>query len=178
MAPVNLRNYLGAIDDYLGDDEEYLGAVRRPMKRPLAVAAKRQLQQPMPGVPTAGPRIEPLGFPTTFAFVNAGATTISQNARPMKPFKGSRVIIDIARTGATATGLVTVTALVVGARPVPVAQNPIGAGVFAPNAFGIELMMDEAVPGIDITCALTISAAPGAGDSVICSVTIIGLSWS
>jgi len=175
----NLRNYLGAIDDYLGDDEEYLGAVaRRPMKRPLAAAAKRQLAQPMPGVPTQGPRIEPLGFPTTFNFVNAGATTIQQSARPMKPFKGSRVVIDIARTGATATGLVTVTQLVVGARPVPVAQNPIGAGVFAPTAFGIELMMDEAVPGIDITVALTISAAPGAGDTVVCSVTLIGLSWS
>lgn len=194
----SFREYLGALDDYLGDDDEMLGAPRRrrsgargrrggvpgfgralaPTSR--AEAAAHALTPPIAGVPKPGARLEPLGFPA-FAFVVGGATTITQQATPQKPFKGSRLVIDTARTnaGASASGLVTVTSLKVGVREVLVSAQPIGAGSFAPNAFGVELMMDEAVPGVLITLTLAISAAPTVvGDRVDCAGTIIGLSWS
>lgn len=182
---MGFRDYLGAFDDYLGDDEEYLGApVRRrvaarsvAIARPVAHAAKAQLAQPMPGVPKAGPRIEPLGFPI-LTFTNASGLTLVATTRPQKPFKGSRLVLDIARTGVGATGLISVASLKVGARDVLVNANPIGAGTFAPNAFGVELMMDEAVPGIDVVLTLTCSVAPGAGERIDVNGTVLGMTWS
>lgn len=180
---MGFRDYLGALDDYLGEDAEYLGAAprrvvrRAPAPRPLAAAARAQLAQPMPGVPKAGPRIEPLGFPI-ISFTNASGLTLNATTRPQKPFKGSRLVLDIARTGAGATGLVSVASLKVGARDVLVNANPIGAGTFAPNAFGVELMMDEAVPGIDIVLTLTCSVAPGAGERIDINASVLGMTWS
>lgn len=176
---MGFKDYLGAFDEYIGDDE-LLGARAMVKHRapPIRAIAQRQLVTPMPGVPKAGPRLEPVGFPA-FAFVVAGATTIAQTTRPQKPFKGSRLVIDIARTGATATGLITVVSLKIGARDVLVNANPIGAGTFAANAFGVELMMDEATPGIDIVLTLATSAAPtAAGDRIDIAATIVGMSWS
>jgi len=175
---MGFKDYLGAFDEFIGDDE-LLGAraVRRGAP-PIRAIAQRQLMTPMPGVPKAGPRLEPVGFPA-FAFVVAGATTIAQTTRPQKPFKGSRLVIDIARTGATATGLITVVSLKIGARDVLINANPIGAGTFAANAFGVELMMDEATPGIDIVLTLATSAAPtAAGDRIDIAATIVGMTWS
>lgn len=179
----DLREYLGAVDDYLGDDDDILGAAPRSRRRispgrsPLAVRAARQLAQPMAGVPKPGPRIEPVGFPVV-SFTNTSGTAITVTTRPQKPFKGSRLVLDIARTGPTATGLITVAQLLVGSRNVLVNANPIGAGAFAPNAFGVELLMDEAVPGIDLTLELQTSVAPGVGDRIDVSATIMGLTFS
>lgn len=176
---MGFRDYLGAMDDYIGDDD-MLGAPARRRgaiaRRPLASAARAQLSQPMPGVPKAGPRLEPLGFPT-FTFLPAAATVILQTTSPQKPFKGSRLVIDIARTGA-ATGLITVTRFKVGARDVLVNDNGIGAATFGANAFGVELMMDEAVPGILLTLQLTISIVPPAATQVDVAATVIGMTWS
>lgn len=184
---MSFREYLGSIDDYLGDDDDILGAPARrrapargrnafvPRVPPRQVAAA--LTPVMPGVPKEGARIEPLGF-EAFAFTAASGTSLSKTTRPMKPFKGSRLVLDIARTGATSTGLVTVTQFVVGARNVLVNSQPIGAGTFAPDGVGIQLMLDEVTPGVEITLQLAISAAPGASDRVDIAATLIGLTWS
>lgn len=174
------REYLGALDDYIGDDDMLGAAPRRraPARAPLVAAAQRQLHQAMPGVPKSGPRLEPLGFPV-FAFALATATTVVQTTNPQKPFKGSRLVLDIARSGATAIGLVTVGSLKVGARDVLVNTNPIGAATFAANAFGVELMMDEAVPGVNLACSITLGLpALAAADIVNVSATVIGMTWT
>lgn len=181
---MGFRDFLGAMDEYLGDDSEYLGAVRRapaPRRiaaaRPIASAAMRQLSQPMAGVPKPGPRIEPIGFPT-ISFTAASGVTLSATTRPQKPFKGSRLVVELARSGTTATGLISVATLKVGARDVLVNSNPIGAGTFAPGAFGVELMLDEAVPGIDLAVTLVCSSAPTTTDRIDVAVTIMGMTWS
>lgn len=176
-----LEQFIGDLDNYMGSDDDMLmGAPRR--RRPQAVTNRRRaaaslLSSPAPGVPQAGARIEPLGFPTV-TFNNTSGVLLTSTARPQKPFKGSRLGVTVARTGATATGLVTVARLTIGARDVFVNNQPIPAELFAPNAFGIELNMDEAGPGIDIAVQFGVSAAPGAGDSIVVGVCIIGLTWA
>lgn len=176
---MGFRSYLGAMDDYIGDDDMLGRRGSRGRGRPPIVAsAARALTTLAPGVPTAGPRLEPLGFPI-FNFVNAGATTITQITNPQKPFKGSRLTLDIARTGATATGLVSVSSLKVGARDVLVNTNPIGAGTFAPGAFGVELMMDTATPGVNLAATIVLGApALAVAATVDVSATVIGMTWS
>lgn len=193
----NIEEYLAGIDEYLADDD--MGARRRSPRRsrrsrgggglrraplpnagatPTRQQAAAALTSYAPGIPQGGPRVEPLGF-AVFAFTATSGLTLVQTARPQKPFKGSRVVIDIARTGASATGLVSIADLSIGTRPVLVNRaQPIPAGAFAPTAFGIELMMDDAGPGIDITLQLVISAAPTTVDTVVVGATILGLTWS
>jgi hypothetical protein len=182
-----LTDFVGAMEDYVGDDD-MLGAparalVRRrrvyaPMRRPPVVeAATRSLAGAKAGVPKVGPKIEPLGFPV-FTFNLTSGTTLVQVTRPQKRFKGSRLVLDIARTGATALQLVTMVDLKVGAVPVPVNSNPIGAGAFAANAQSVEMMLPEAIPGIEI--ALTLGIVGGAftgSDRIDVSGTIIGMTF-
>lgn len=181
---MGFNDYLGAYDDYLGDDDMLGAPVRRRGRMVLPAAhsaianrARAQLAQPMPGVPKSGPRIEPLGLPGA-QFVNAGATTILVSTTPQKPFKGSRLVIDIVRGPVVSGGLVTVSRLKVGARDVLVNSNPVPAAAFGPTAFGIELQMDEAGPGVVIEVEYRITASPSAGNTVDVGGAIIGMTWS
>jgi len=127
----------------------------------------------VPGTPTPGARNFPVGF-GTFAFVNGGATAVNLIANPQRPIKGARLVVQVNRTGATATGLVTITTLLVGQNNQLVSAQALPAEAFAPGAFQTTLSLDPATPGIDITLGLSISAAPGAGDQVDVSAMLIG----
>lgn len=202
---MGLMDYLGAIDDYIGyEDDDMLGApVRRVQQRgggPFGMPAPRraaagghrlltqraqavaaELQQPeISGAVPQGPLIEPLGFPV-FSFVVAGATSVTQVTQPQRALKGGRLTIDIARVnaGGSAGGLITVSAFFIGGHNVLVnPAAPIGAGTFAPNAQQVQLLLPPCGQGTIISMQLTISAAPTvAGDRVDVSVTILGATW-
>jgi hypothetical protein len=179
---MGFREYLGAIDAYVGDDD-ILGAARRGhpshghamRRRPLAHAAAATLHAANTGIVTPGPRIEPLGF-TAVQFTAASGLILQATGRPQKPFKGSRLVVVDQRLGTG--GLVSITSLKIGVREVLVSTQGIPAQAFAPNAFGIELMMDEAGPGIEIVATYVISAAPAGADVVNVGTTVMGMSWS
>jgi hypothetical protein len=181
---MGIKDYLGAMPDYVGD-ADMLGMPVRGLQRhrnPHLRNAYSMLHQPMAGVPNFGPREEPIGVAPVganfYSFTAASGLTLTGVAQPQKAFKGRRLILDIARTGATSTGLVFVVDIKVGQRPVPVSAQPVGAGAFGATAFGVDLMLDTAVPGIIITIVLSISSAPTTTDTVNVSGTIIGLTWS
>lgn len=117
----------------------------------------------------------PMGFPTQ-TFTNVSGTALNAVSAPFVAFKGKRLSIDIARTGATATGLITITRLDVGqANQLPNA-NPIGAGTFAPTAVATRLDLAWCASAISVTIGLATSVAPGAGDSIAVQPTLIGIS--
>jgi hypothetical protein len=181
---MSFRTMLGAVDDYLGDDDDFLGAPARrgagprfgrPTRRMPARQVAAALDPVMPGIPKAGARIEPLGFPEV-VFTNTSGLSLQVTTRPQKPFKGSRLVVDVARTGAGATGAIKLSSLVIGSRNVLVNSNPIGVGTFAANADGVALMLDEVTPGVDIVATFTCSVAPGAGERIDVVPTLIGLT--
>jgi hypothetical protein len=133
----------------------------------------RMLVPQTPGVPMPGMRLQPLGLGAT-AFTNVSGTLLALTARPQRPFKGLRLVLDITRTGATSTGLVTVTRLDIGTQNQLVSSGALSAGAFAATAFDVNLQLDPATPGIDITVQLSISAAPTTTDRVDISGTIFG----
>lgn len=181
---------LGALD--LGDIQfldslQDVGAVRR---RPAARGRRgimlrnqagnrampaRALIPQVPGVPAPGLRLQPLGFPT-LTFNASSGTTLTATTRPQRPFKGQRLVIDIARTGATSTGLVSIAQLLVGTNNQMVSPNPIGAGAFSPGAYDTNMVIAAATPGVDVTVQYVISAAPTATDTVVVGTTIMGTS--
>jgi hypothetical protein len=170
-------NYFDALAD-VGDDDMgslEIGRVRRGGRNRGGggrVAARMLIPQ-VPGVPAPGARLQPLGLGAT-AFTSASGTVLALTAQPQRPFKGQRLVIDITRTGATATGLVTITRLDIGTMNQLVASGALAAAAFAATAFDVNLQLDPATPGITITVQLAISVAPGVGDRVDCAGVIFG----
>ena len=164
----------------IGDDD--LGSlevgIRNPFRRRRGGGRgipRRSLIPSTPGVPMPGVRLQPLGLGAT-AFTAASGTILALTAQPQRPFKGQRLVVDITRTGASATGLVTITRLDVGTANQLVASSALSAAAFAPTAFDVNLQLDPATPGITITVQFAISAAPVAADRVDIGATILGTS--
>jgi len=148
-----------------------------PMTRPPAYGAQmlpvQRLVPRIPGAPAVGLRLQPLGFPVV-TFTATSGTALTSTTRPQRPFKGKRLLISLARTGATATGLITITALNIGTNNQFVSSGPIGADAFAPNAFDVNLELAACTTALDITINFAVSAAPAMTDTIAVNATIIG----
>jgi hypothetical protein len=148
---------------------------RRAKKRAMVRRriAARALMPAIPGVPMPGARLQPLGLGAT-AFTVASGAVLSLVARPQRPFKGQRLVVDITRTGASATGLVTITRLDIGTANQLVSSGALSAAAFAATAFDVNLQLDPATPGIDITVQFAVSVSPAGADRIDLSGTIFG----
>lgn len=136
---------------------------------------RRMLIPSTPGVPASGLRDQPLGLGAT-AFTPTSGTLLLLQASPQRPFKGERLVVDITRTGATSTGLVTIARLDIGTDNQLVGSGAISAAAFAPTAFGTRLSLAPATPGILVSITFNVSASPGAGDRIDIGATLFGLA--
>lgn len=125
----------------------------------------------IPGAPAIGVKLQPLGF-TTIAFTATSGTALGATTRPQKPCKGKRLVVDIARTGATATGLITVTSITVGVNNQLVSTQPVGAGAFAAGAFDTNVELSASSTALDIVVNYAISVAPTMTDRVDIATTL------
>jgi len=157
---------------------DYVGARRRgrtmqrSRSRGRGISARALLPQ-VPGVPMPGARLQPLGLGAT-AFTASSGVSLQLTALPQRPFKGQRLILDVTRTGTSATGLVTVQQFLVGTQNQLVGSGALSANAFAATAFDANIAIDPATPGISMTVALAISAAPTSSDRVDVGGTVFG----
>jgi hypothetical protein len=192
--------------DFAGDDDmgELMGALagynpelammmgkRRKKKKAQQALAKYQAQrmrspftqptplsvvQPVtPGVPDRGGRVQPLGF-NNGAFTAAGPAVVTVRARPQRPIRGGRLVADFSRTGASATGLLTLVQLVVATDGQLLSGDPISFAALSPNAFGVGVNLSPAAVGNEITATVAISALPANADRVDFNLTLFGLT--
>lgn len=146
----------------------------RPPARPYGPGIPSQRIMPsIPGAPAIGVKLQPLGF-TTVAFTAASGTALPATTRPQKPFKGKRLVVDIARTGASATGLVTITSITIGVNNQLVSTNAVGAGSFAAGSFDTNVELSACSSALDIVVNYAISAAPAGADRVDIATTLFG----
>lgn len=140
---------------------------------------RNSLVPPVPGVPQSGLRLQPLGLGSV-TFAAASGLILSLTAAPQKPFKPQRLILDISRTGASATGAVTVTRIDVGADNMLVTSGGVGAipaAMFANTGVDLNVAFAPATPGITIAVQLQISAAPTMTDTVVVSGGMLGTAY-
>jgi hypothetical protein len=147
-----------------------------PYANPLAQPTPLSAVQPqLPGVPDRGGRVQPLGFENG-AFTAAGPAVVTVRARPQRPIRGGRLVADFSRTGATATGLLTLVQLVVATDGQLLSGDPISFAALSPNAFGVGVNLSPAAVGNEIFATVAISALPAMTDRVDFNLTLFGLT--
>lgn len=161
------------IGDYVGARRRSRGGRGRASAPQGRRIPARSLMPQVPGVPMPGARLQPLGLGAT-AFTATSGTQLQLQASPQRPFKGQRFIVDMTRTGTTATGLVTITRLDVGTSNQLVGSGPISASAFAATAFDANVSLDPATPGIQITAAFNATVAPSSSDRIDIGATVFG----
>jgi len=172
-----MPNYFNDLAD-VGDDLEIgWNPFKRRRKRGARGATRqipaRRLLPQIPGVPARGLGEQPLGFGAT-AFTAGSGTLLTLTASPQRPFRGRRLVIDLTRTGASATGLVTLTRIDVGVDNQLPGSGALAVSTFANNAVGVNLDMDPCTPGVNIVLQFNISAAPAMADRVDLAAALIG----
>lgn len=127
----------------------------------------------IPGAPAIGVRLQPLGF-GAITFTATSGTALPASTQPQKPFKGRRLIVELARTGTSATGLVSIASITVGVNNQFVSTGAVSAGAFAANAFDANVELSACSSALNITVNYTISAAPTMTDTVVVGTTLFG----
>lgn len=163
-------------DDIAGDDDELGAAVRKAIVRRATVVRKplSRIMAKIPGVPARGGRLQPLPIGSGVFSVASPLNPQTYSVNSQKPFKGHRLVTSQTRTGATSTGLLTITQLFAGMNPQQASLGALPFEAFNPNAFGINLSLDPLQPGVTFQFQVTISVVPGGTDRVDYSAMIIG----
>lgn len=174
----SLAGVIGAPPMYYPQPAPYRMPPRPPMRPPYPTGMYQGIPSAriiptIPGAPAIGVKLQPLGFGNV-TFSASSGTALAASTRPQKPFKGRRLVVDIARSGATSTGLVSITALSVGVNNQLVSQGAVGAGAFAAGAFDCNVEMSACSSALDITVNYAISAAPTTADTVVVGTTLFG----
>lgn len=128
-------------------------------------------QQQVPGSPSEGELMSPLGMGT--GVLTAAAPTLVLTAQPQRPFQGERLVVNLAKTAGALTTPVNISDFKIGENSQLVSgANVLPAETFAPDAFGIRLKMTPATVGtiMSISFAATV---PG-GESITVVAAIIG----
>lgn len=111
-------------------------------------------------------------FPNgTFILLNA---PLVLPAQPQRAFQLRRLVIDRFNSGASATGLIQVTGLTVGADAQFVNTGAVPASMFSPTAVGIQLKPAAARPGITVTLQLSLTGALAGADFVLVTSAAVG----
>lgn len=171
-----------------GDDMEVLAGImgeelgaRRRVQNRRAVARSSSVRsmpaaQMLPqvtGVPRRGLRKTwlPLG---AVVFNATSGTSINMPAATQRPFRGTRLIFDATRTGATATGLLTLTECKCGQDAQPAAAGAAPLGAFLATAFDADVDLDPVGPGVTFLATVAVSAAPTASDRIDVAGVLFG----
>ena len=128
-----------------------------------------------PGVNEPGEGVVPLtmyGAPgNVYA---AGTTAITWSGQLQKPFQPRRLLFTTARTGPSATGLVT-GQLFVGVDLNQAAIQPVDLEALgAPTAFDTGLSLMQAPPGVIVQIISTVFPGPTGSDTITASSTFLG----
>lgn len=192
MADDDDEYILAGYDDMGYDDEA--GALWPTRRAPRGMAPRRPARQPRQPprgrLPwgNAAPRRDALEayqpdarglpldqiLPFTGGTFTAAVTNLLLPGTPQRSMQPRRLVIDLGRVGATATGIVQVTQFNVGADPQFVQTGAVPASMFGATAVGIMLKPAAARPGITVSLGLSLTGALVGADVIIVSAAAVG----
>jgi hypothetical protein len=180
-----LSGTYGVGDDVLGDDvlgAALVGAARR--RRALArrghhAAAKPKWRRQLaPGVPEPGYGVFPIPLTpvTANGVFTGGVANIEYRAVAQIPFRGERLVTDIARNGPTALAALAFmnNGVHIGIRPQVGVLGPVNLNTFARDSFGVRMVMQPATQGAEIRVFAFVNPPLTGTDTLALSIEILG----
>lgn len=135
----------------------------------------QQLVAPISGVPSRGLRKSWLPFAANLTFIStAPANPQNLTVQPQKPFRATRQVYVVARTGATATGLLSLAGLDIGANRQAAGIGFAPLEAFGPTAFDVDVDLDPASTSINVVAQVQTSLVPTSPDNIVVSGVLIG----
>ena len=184
---------MDTMGDVLGDDlmegeddgdveGDVLGAARRPLLR-LPAKPKWRRGTLAPGIHRPREGLELLTLTPdsnggVFDTSNIGAI-IRHSAKPQRPFRAERLVAFVTRiadAGVFPAGFVLSNGIFVGTNLQQLTLGEFNVETFGPTAFGVRMALTPAAPGIDITVAVRLTAAPVGDQAVQVSMQFLGRS--
>lgn len=127
----------------------------------------------VPGSSDLSQLMSPLGLGVG-TLTNA-VNVVTLTAAPQRPFRGERLIIDLARSSGATVVPVRITEFKIGENSQLVGAGALPAEAFDPAAFGVRLAMSPSAPGILILLRIeTDSGAVPVGETISVTSAIIG----
>ena len=166
---------LGARHRNQGRAHSGRGYVQQPRQVGVMQMPLNNIVSPIAGAPARALRKVPLPL-GSIAFTAASGTSLQFTARTQRPYKGTRIVFVAARTGATATGLLTLTEIKVGQDTQPAADGAMPLEAFGPQVWDADLDLTPLSPGIDIKITAATSLAPTAPDRIDIGGVMFGYS--
>lgn len=158
----------------IGDD---MGALELGLRNPFRRRKGKGMKFGRVGVPKRGLHLQPLGL-GTITFNATSGLILNLTGTPQRMFRGQRLVLDVTRTGATATGLISVARIDVGVDNQMVSTQGIPAAMYAPTAIDTNVRFDDCGPGITVTVQVTTTVAPGGADRIDVGGSIQGTTLS
>lgn len=125
----------------------------------------------VPGGPVDAQLMSPLGIGA--GTLSSVALVLLLTAKPQRPFRGERLVVDIRRSAGAVNVNVRITDFKIGENSQLVGSNALPADTFSPLAEGVRLALTPATPGVDIVLRFETTAVP-VGETVDVSAAIIG----
>lgn len=180
-----LSGAYGVGDDVLGDDVLGTALVGARHRRRHARAMARHgggkpkwRRQLAPGVPEPGYGVFPIPLtPVTASGVfTGGVANIEFRAVAQIPFRGERLVANIARNGASATGALAFmnNGVHIGIRPQVGVLGPVNLETFARDSFGVRMVMQPATQGAEIRVFAFVNPLVTGTDTLALSLEILG----
>lgn len=173
-------------DDVLGDDVLGTALVGARHRRRHARALARQggggkpkwRRQLAPGVPEPGYGVFPIPLTpvTANGVFTGGVANIEFRAVAQIPFRGERLVANIARNGPTATGALAFmnNGVHIGIRPQVGVLGPVNLETFARDSFGVRMVMQPATQGAEIRVFAFVNPLVTGTDTLALSLEILG----
>ena len=125
----------------------------------------------IPGVTGTSKQILPLGFPTLVCTSLQNQPGGRVQASPQKPWQGTKLIISVSGLN---NGNYAVDVLpVIGVNPAMASADAADARSFPANALGNELMIESAMPGIQVSLSYNVNPTM----TVVGDVVAIAATW-
>lgn len=155
----------------IGDDMGALEVGKFRLRR------RKKVQWGRIGAPSRGLNLQPLGLGTVTFNVTSGLI-LNLTGSPQRMFRGQRLVVDLSRTGTTATGLISVTRIDVGVDNQMVSTQGVPAAMYGATAIDTNVRFDDCGPGISVTVQVTNTVAPGGTDRIDVAGAVQGTTLS
>lgn len=179
-----LSGAYGVGDDVLGDDVLGTALVGARHRRRHARAMARGGGKPKwrrqlaPGVPEPGYGVFPIPLTplTANGIFTGGVANIEFRAVAQIPFRGERLVANIARNGASAVGANAFmnNGVHIGIRPQVGVLGPVNLATFATTSFGVRMVMQPATQGAEIRVFAFVNPLVTGTDTLALSLEILG----